>query len=169
MEEQKNIIDNTGKLTDRIVMQCWLFLSFMYILVFITDILDGFRGKNNRLGYFLVVTIFICIMPVLVSKLYKHQNAFVIKNYKVLCSFGFLSSFTLGFTSCYGHKVYPYAILIIMIMTLYQHPKYVLGAGIPALIITIGDYVIGMKNGDDVDSFSITMVFICWCTVTLGL
>lgn len=144
-------------ITNQIVMKVWLAIGVLYCSALLPD---EFNGTGMKLPFILVLDIMF-VIPVVVAVLLKKGNQFVQKNLFFLCIIGFILQYIIGYFSIYGHSVYAYAIIMMIVISLYQEVKYILTLGIPLIIIAILNGVVNDLVSERSFQFSITILLTC--------
>lgn len=155
-------------LIDKLVIKLWL----MFVVVFgaamipedLNNIRDGIGGTLRILH--LIISIICVIFPFIYYAYFKRKyNAGLEINHiqkKLVIVVNFMVMFTVSFFGSYEHKVYAYAIILLMILALFQDKMLVLITGILQFIVTFIDCIV--RDGLNFSSeymFSLILLVMC--------
>lgn len=153
---------------DKLVIKLWMMFVIVFGAAMIPEDLNMIRdgiGGNLRMVH-LGISAICVIIPFMYSAYFKRKcNAGLEINHrlkKILIVINFMVMFTVSFFGSYEHKVYAYAIILLMILALFQDMKLVLVTGILQFIITFIDCIV--RDGLNFSSeymFSLILLIMC--------
>lgn len=164
-----NLQEQIQSINYNLVIKCWIYIGAMYSIAFVPEALSSFE---NSTGYIIALLSAGLIFPILTSLLYKKGVSFVIKSFEYLCILGLLLIYTLGFFVQFGIIIYAYAIIMIMVISLYQRVKLVIMMGIPLNLIILGYGILTNNLADREWQFTLVIVmisFVLYIFITKGL
>lgn len=159
-ENEKRKGTDLKHIRNGIAAKCWVFMCVMYVLALLPARLRG--GVAENAGIILAILLIDLALPITVLLLVRSRNSFLCKHFEIICIIGFALAYVLGFTGTYGNSIYPYALLMMTIITLFQRKDRLVISGILLTIIMIGNGVMNKLGTSPDFTFSITMVVICF-------
>ncbi len=168
INSNKNAELDANLVIDKLVIKLWIMFVIVFGAAMIPEDLNIIRdgmGGTPRVIHLVISTICV-VIPFVYSFYFKRKcNAGLEINHlqkKLFIVINFMVMFIASFFGSYEHKVYAYAIILLMILALFQDMKLVIVTGILQFAVTFIDCI--YRDGTNFSSeymFSLILLIMC--------
>lgn len=149
------------EIINRHVGNSWVFIGALYCFALVPGMLVNIGQYGGILGVLIFVNL---IAPITFIVLLRRKNQFVMRYFYIIAIIGFHCAYIISFFGTYGFLIYPYAFLMLLIISMYQQPKLVFMLGIPLSLVILAYGIINNTLGELEWQLAMVVLF-CACAI----